>query len=639
MFLNNFLENEKKLPIIIILAIIGFLSFNILNKNFFKNMRFDLTKSNVYTLSSGTKSILHSIKEPLNFKLFYTKQIGDTNPVYQNYYNKVKELLEQYVLLSNNKIQLKIYNPEPFSNEEDQALEHGMQGVEILQGVYGYFGLVASNSTDDEEKIIFFDSNRESFLEYDLSKIVSNLANPNRRVIGLYTNLPVLGTFNPLAKSRDAASIPPWIVYNQIKEFFEVKRIHEKTRKISDDLELIMIIHPQEVPERILYMFDQFVLRGGKLLIFLDPNAEVERFRTEQQQSTSVSRNNSSTLKELLDRWGVELVEDKVVGDLLSARRVSIGTDAQPSVTDYIAWLDIKSEYIDSSHQATSKVKNLTFATAGILKHNNRNSIEFKKLVWSTKQSMQIDAEEVRSSPDPTTLLRNFVPSNEELVLAAEINGNFVSNFPDGPPKTDRDNFKKENHLQNSVKPSSLIIVSDVDMLYDEYWIRFTESGAAPISNNADFAINLLEYLNGTEDLIGLRGKGTSLATFTRVERIQKEAEQKYRSKEQELLDKLNDYQQKLKKIESGKGNEEGKDIISEDETSEIEKFRSEMVRVRTELRQVQNALRVNIEKLDSQLKFFNIFLVPILLVILSIILSLIRRKKRHEEYLTKETN
>ena len=639
MFLNNFLENEKKLPIIIILAIIGFLSFNILNKNFFKNMRFDLTKSNVYTLSSGTKSILHSIKEPLNFKLFYTKQIGDTNPVYQNYYNKVKELLEQYVLLSNNKIQLKIYNPEPFSNEEDQALEHGMQGVEILQGVYGYFGLVASNSTDDEEKIIFFDSNRESFLEYDLSKIVSNLANPNRRVIGLYTNLPVLGTFNPLAKSRDAASIPPWIVYNRIKEFFEVKRIHEKTRKISDDLELIMIIHPQEVPERILYMFDQFVLRGGKLLIFLDPNAEVERFRTEQQQSTSVSKNNSSTLKELLDRWGVELVEDKVVGDLLSARRVSIGTDAQPSVTDYIAWLDIKSEYIDSSHQATSKVRNLTFATAGILKHNNRNSIEFKKLVWSTKQSMQIDVEEVRSSPDPTTLLRNFVPSNEELVLAAEINGNFVSNFPDGPPKTDRDNFKKENHLQNSVKPSSLIIVSDVDMLYDEYWIRFTESGAAPISNNADFAINLLEYLNGTEDLIGLRGKGTSLATFTRVERIQKEAEQKYRSKEQELLDKLNDYQQKLKKIESGKGNEEGKDIISEDETSEIEKFRSEMVRVRTELRQVQNALRVNIEKLDSQLKFFNIFLVPILLVILSIILSLIRRKKRHEEYLTKETN
>ena len=639
MFLNNFLENEKKLPIIIILAIIGFLSFNILNKNFFKNMRFDLTKSNVYTLSSGTKSILHSIKEPLNFKLFYTKQIGDTNPVYQNYYNKVKELLEQYVLLSNNKIQLKIYNPEPFSNEEDQALEHGMQGVEILQGVYGYFGLVASNSTDDEEKIIFFDSNRESFLEYDLSKIVSNLANPNRRVIGLYTNLPVLGTFNPLAKSRDAASIPPWIVYNRIKEFFEVKRIHEKTRKISDDLELIMIIHPQEVPERILYMFDQFVLRGGKLLIFLDPNAEVERFRTEQQQSTSVSKNNSSTLKELLDTWGVELLEDNVVGDLLSARRVSIGTDAQPSVTDYIAWLDIKSEYIDSSHQATSKVKNLTFATAGILKHNNRNSIEFKKLVWSTKQSMQIDVEEVRSSPDPTTLLRNFVPSNEELVLAAEINGNFVSNFPDGPPKTDRDNFKKENHLQNSVKPSSLIIVSDVDMLYDEYWIRFTESGAAPISNNADFAINLLEYLNGTEDLIGLRGKGTSLATFTRVERIQKEAEQKYRSKEQELLDKLNDYQQKLKKIESGKGNEEGKDIISEDETSEIEKFRSEMVRVRTELRQVQNALRVNIEKLDSQLKFFNIFLVPILLVILSIILSLIRRKKRHEEYLTKETN
>ena len=252
---------------------------------------------------------------------------------------------------------------------------------------------------------------------------------------------------------------------------------------------------------------------------------------------------------------------------------------------------------------------------------------------------MQINSEEIRFDPDPTTLLRNFVPSNEQLTLAAEINGNFVSNFPDGPPKTDRDNFKKQNHLQDSVKPSTLIVVSDVDMLYDEYWIRFTESAAAPIANNADFVVNLLEYLNGTEDLIGLRGKGTSLSRFTKVERIQKEAEQKYRTKEQELLDKLNDYQQKLEKIQSGQSNNEEEDIISEDETLEIEKFRSEMVRVRTELRQVQNALRVDIEKLESLLKFFNIFLVPILLVLASVILSIIRRKKRHEKHLIKETD
>ena len=176
-------------------------------------------------------------------------------------------------------------------------------------------------------------------------------------------------------------------------------------------------------------------------------------------------------------------------------------------------------------------------------------------------------------------------------------------------------------------------------MLYDEYWIRFEQSGAAPIANNADFTVNLLEYLNGTEDLIGLRGKGTSLATFTKVEKIQKEAEQKYRSKEQELLEKLNDYQQRLENIQSGKKNEEEKDILSKDETLEIEKFRSEMIKVRNELRQVQNALRVDIEKLDSRLKFLNIFVVPILLVILSVILGLIRRKKRHEKYIIKETD
>ena len=245
--LKKIIYKENKLPLIVLLAIISFFSFNVLNKNFFKNLRFDLTEFNIYTLSDGTKSILQSINEPLDFKLFYTKQIGDINPVYQNYYDRVKEILGQYVLLSNNKIKLKIFNPKPFSNEEDKAVEYGLQGVEIIAGVYGYFGLIATNSTDDEEKIIFFQPDRTPFLEYDLSKIVTNLANPNRRVIGLYTNLPVLGTFNPLAKSRDAASIPPWIVYNQIEEFFEVKRIHEKTKKIPDELGLIVIIHPQEV--------------------------------------------------------------------------------------------------------------------------------------------------------------------------------------------------------------------------------------------------------------------------------------------------------------------------------------------------------------------------------------------------------
>ena len=309
--LKKILYKEKKLPLIVLLAIISFLSFNVLNKNFFKNLRFDLTNSNVYTLSDGTKSILKSIDEPLDFKLFYTKQIGDINPVYQNYYDRVKELLEQYVLLSNNKIKLKIFNPKPFSNEEDKAVEYGLQGVEIMSGVYGYFGLIATNSTDDKEKIIFFQPDRSPFLEYDLSKIVTNLANPNRRVVGLYTDLPMLGTFNPLAKTQDAAAAPPWTVYNQMKEFFEIKRIHEKTKFIPEDLELLMLVHPKKVPERLLYAIDQFVLKGGKLLVFIDPNSETESFSPNTGQTKE--SNNNSNLKELLDKWGVELVENKVV--------------------------------------------------------------------------------------------------------------------------------------------------------------------------------------------------------------------------------------------------------------------------------------------------------------------------------------
>ena len=638
--LKKIINKENKLPLIILLAIISFFSFNVLNKNFFKNLRVDLTKSNIYTLSSGTKSILNSINEPLDFKLFYTIEIGDVNPVYQNYYDRVKEILEQYVLLSNNKIKLKIFNPKPFSNEEDKAVEYGLQGAEIMAGIYGYFGLIASNSTDDEEKIIFFQPDRSPFLEYDLSKIVTNLANPNRRVVGLYTDLPMLGTFNPLAKTQDAASAPPWAVYNQMKEFFEIKRIHEKTESIPEGLELLMLVHPKSIPDRLMYMIDQFVLRGGKLLVFIDPNSESENFSPNANQSQE--SNNSSNLNQLLSNWGIELVEDKVVGDLLSARRVEIGTSDQPSVTDYLAWLDIKKDHMDETHQVTSKVQRLTFATSGILKNNQKNKeIDFKRLVWSTTQSMQIESSDVRYSPDPTDLLRNFIPSNEELTLVAELKGNFSSNFYDGPPDTGRENdFDKNKHLRESVKPTNLVVVADTDILYDEYWLRYEQSGqVTPIANNADFTVNLLEYLNGTEDLIGLRGKGVTSFPFIKVEKIQKEAEQKFRSKEQELLEKLNSYQSKLENIQKGTGEDEEKSLLTEKEALEIDKFRQEMIFVRSELRKVQNALRKDIEKLDSTLKFFNIFFVPILLILISLFLSFIERKKRHQKHIVRETD
>ena len=638
--LKKIIYKKNKLPLIVLLAIISFFSFNVLNKNFFKNLRFDLTEFNIYTLSDGTKSILQSINEPLNFKLFYTKQIGDINPVYQNYYDRVKEILGQYVLLSNNKIKLKIFNPKPFSNEEDKAVEYGLQGVEIIAGVYGYFGLIATNSTDDEEKIIFFQPDRTPFLEYDLSKIVTNLANPNRRIVGLYTDLPMFGTFNPLAKTRDAAEAPPWAVYNQMKEFFEVKRIHEKTRFIPDDLKLLMLVHPKKIPDRLIYMIDQFVLRGGKLLVFIDPNSETESFSPNTSQVKE--GDNNSDLKELLDKWGVELVENKVVGDLLSARRVQIGASDQPSVTDYIAWLDIKKDHMDDTHQATSKVQRLTFATSGFLKNNEKNNnISFRRLVWSTTQSMQIDVADVKFTPNPTNLLRNFVPSNEELTLVAEIKGSFLTNFPDGPPVTNRkDDFDKNKHINESIKPTTLVILADTDMLYDKYWLKYEQSGEViPIANNADFTVNLLEYLNGTEDLIGLRGKGVSSLPFVKVEKIQKEAEQKFRSKEQELLEKLNNYQSKLENIQKGSVEDGGKTLLTEKETLEIDKFREEMIFVRSELRKVQNALRKDIEKLDSILKFFNIFFVPILLIIISLVLGFIGRRKRYQKHIVRETN
>ena len=225
--------------------------------------------------------------------------------------------------------------------------------------------------------------------------------------------------------------------------------------------------------------------------------------------------------------------------------------------------------------------------------------------------------------------------------MAAEIKGNFISNFPDGPPDTGRkDDFDKNEHINESIKPSTLVVVADADMLYDEFWLKYEQSGGVtPIANNADFTVNILEYLNGTEDLIGLRGKGATSTPFTKVEKIQKEAEQRFRAKEQELLEKLRNYENELEDIQKGSGEEKEKTLLTEKEALEIDKFREEMILVRSELRKVQNALRKDIEKLDSTLKFFNIFFVPILLIIISLVLGFIERRKRHQKHIVRETD
>src|SRR5258708_4155013 len=252
------------------LGLVLFVTINVLVNPPLRSARLDLTETRLYTLSEGTKKILGKIDEPVTIRLYFSPRLGREIPLYSNYHARVRDLLDEYASLSAGKLKTEYYDPTPFSDVEDRAVAYRLQGVPLeAGGEQVYFGLAGTNSTDDEEIIAFFQPERERFLEYDLTKLVYNLANPKRRQVGLLSALPIAGAAMPRIPGQMPA---PWVVVDQIRQNFPLRQFGSDTANIPADLDLMMVVHPKELSEDGQYALDQFVLRGGRALIFVDPN-------------------------------------------------------------------------------------------------------------------------------------------------------------------------------------------------------------------------------------------------------------------------------------------------------------------------------------------------------------------------------
>ncbi|MEK9726217.1 MAG: GldG family protein, partial [Rhodospirillaceae bacterium] len=318
--------------IALILSAILFLSVNIIANNALQAVQLDLTEGKLYTLSPETENVLRNIDEPIVVRLYFSRVLGEQSPQHATYFERVRELLEQYVNLSGGKLKLQTFNPEPFSDAEDSAVAFGLSGVPINnEGELGYFGIAASNSTDDNDVVAFMSPEREAFLEYDLTKMVFGLANPTKNTVGIMSTLLVQGGFVPGAGQR-----PRWSVVDQINEFFAVQPVPVDITEIYDNINVLMIVHPKRLPERTLYAIDQFVIKGGRVMVFVDPNAEVDG------PGGGMQANGQSDLDKLFRKWGVHLRADKVAGDLGTARRVNVRVGNRVAVADYVAWLALR---------------------------------------------------------------------------------------------------------------------------------------------------------------------------------------------------------------------------------------------------------------------------------------------------------
>jgi len=610
----------------LVLAICLFIATIVLANTVLTTWRIDLTQNKLFTLSKGTINILNNLEEPVQLDFYFSQKAMNDFPLLANYGIRVRDMLEELTTHAHGKLILNIIEPETFSEAEDQAVASGLRTVSVsANSDRVYFGLVGTNSTDDEKVIPFFQTNRESALEYDLTKLIYNLAYPDKRIVGVYSQLPIIG------KKGDQTA-PTWTIVNALKEFFEIIDLNQNIDALNQKIDVLMLVHPKKLNTETLYAIDQYLLKGGKAIIFLDPLAEQDRTQPDAA-SPNVMPILYSYLDEILEKWGLKISKEKIVADINAAMRVQASGPRGPQEIDYLPWLRLTDKNFNPDDFSTSELNILHMGTVGAIENINENEIkvEITPLIQTSKQSTKLERDLILFQRDPTVILNNFKSDEKNHLIAARIRGKVQTAFPDGllVDKNDEelmdDGFINEGNI-------NVILVSDTDILADHFWIRKQDmlgvSVPQPIANNGDFVINSIENLSGSTDLINLRGRGKYSRPFERVEAIRKEAEAEFREREKELQVALQETENEIRKLQQEQGNEKSY-LLNNKLTAEIEKFRNERLATRKELRSVQHDLRKNIEKLGSQLRFINIGLIPLLITLLALIIGIYRANKR----------
>ncbi len=540
--------------------------------------------------------------------------------------------------MSDGNIKLQFLDPEPFSPTEDRAMGYGLQGVPIDQsGEQVYFGLVGTNLLDDERSIAFFQPERERFLEYDLTKLVNDLSNPKRPVVGVMSSLPVDGDPRAMMMAMRGMGGPggrPWASIQQLREADTVKTVPTDAQVIDPDVNVLLVAQAQHLSDATLYAIDQFVMRGGKLMAMVDPYSEAEA--ANPGPGGMPPQDTGSSLKKLFDAWGIAFDPGKVVGDLDGAWRVRSNPSDRVQTVDYIAWFNIR-DGISPNDPATADLQQVTVASAGALAKKPGADIEFTPLLTSSARSGLLPVDAVKM-PDPARILADFKPEGGPRVIAARVRGVLKSAFT-GPPDLAKDQKRPANFPAYKAKtdgPANLVVVADSDILADRYWVRtqdfFGQEQATPFSDNGPFVANLIGTLAGGDALIGLRSRGASLRPFEVVSAMQKNAEAEFRQSERSLQQHLDDTEKKLRELRQGSGAPSAgaaNPVITQQQREAIDAARADVLATRQKLRDVQLNLNRDISTLRTEMQLFCIVLVPALLTILAIVLGIVRRRRR----------
>ena len=637
-------ETRKPLPtgrIALIAALLGavvFVCLNIFSAQVFRNARVDLTQQHLYSLSQGTRTLLGELKEPVRFRLFMSSGLTTQAPQLAAFAVRVRSLLDSYVAAANGKIILEVIDPRAFSEEEDRAVAFGIDGFTGTGGERLFFGLAATNSTTGRSTIRVFAPDREAFLEYDLTRLVSELGRRGKPVVALLDGLGLAG--NPMMR------LPEQQVLTQMKQFFDVQPLSGEVEKLPDDTRVLMVVHPRDLNEKTLYTIDQWVMAGNAAIIFVDPYAENQP--SPPREPGDPPPIASSNLEPLFKAWGVKFDTERAVGDPDYALQTQRDVGGRPVTAQNLAWMALRGDALARDEAILAQLSAIVVTTAGAFE-TTKDGVTLRPLVRASNAAVTFIARVAGDRrQDPRRLMLEAKKAPKPPIIAARLTGMLDSAYPDGlktdekkpdeakpeaaKPEESKKNEGKaaDNTLKKSAKPANVILVGDVDMLMDRNWIQmqslFGQQVAQSFANNGDLVVNAIEQMSGGAALSDLRGRGVSWRPFELIQRMEADADTRFRAKEQALSVQLEQTQQKLSQLpKAAKGSNE---VLTAEQAKTIEGFRAQLLTIRSELRDVQFALRRDVDNLKNLVTALNVGVVPVTIGFIALAFGM-RRSRR----------
>ena len=592
--------------------------------------RIDLTAERAYTLSPGTKAILAKLDTPVQVRFYCTRGDNDMPVMLKTYAQRVEDLLGEFQQHSKGQIDIQKLDPQPDSDAEDSAKLDGVEGQMVQTGAQIYLG-VSVSMLDQKEAIPFLAPNRERLLEYDIARAISRVATPAKPVVGVMSALPVGGSqMNPMMMRMGQQGQPPWVFMTEMQRDFTVKTVEVTADKIPDDVKVLVLIHPKMLSEAAQFAVDQFVLRGGKLIAFLDPLCVLDRM------SQQMGPPSSSSLDKLLKAWGLTFDATKVVADMDYVGQN--GRARAPSL------LQLTEKAVNKDDVLTGDVDNLLMAFAGTFAGTPAEGLTQTVLIKSSKNSQLVDPMTAQMGGEE--VIKTFNPSGTEYPLAVRLSGKFKTAFPEGKPKVpdakpdekkpeEKKDEPTEQSLKESAQENAVVLVGDCDMIQDQAAVAETANPfngqrmVMPRNANLAFAQGAVEQLTGDSNLITVRSRASRERPFTRVKTIKDNAEANYRTKIKDLETSLADAQKKLNELARSKAAEGGQRfILSPEQQAEIANFRKKETEVKQQLKTERKKLRADIDSLENRIKWANIAGMPAIVALGGVMLAMSRRKR-----------